>query len=94
MPRLPHQSVELRPIPPDAEPGADRPQIAGAPDWVQDWEPAFCPLCHAPMSFVAAMGSTWRMGFAPELTINNGSGYQYHFACAPCRVLSVFGQNT
>lgn len=74
--------------------GTDRPQIGGEPDWVQDFERAFCPLCAEEMRFVAALGSTWRSGFEPEITINNGSGYQYHFACNACSVLSVLGQNT
>ncbi len=30
----------------------------------------------------------------PEITVNNGSGYQYHFACNAGSVLSVLGQNT
>ncbi|NOU27155.1 MAG: hypothetical protein HOO96_04530 [Polyangiaceae bacterium] len=74
--------------------GMDCPQIGGEPDWVQDFERAFCPLCAEEMRFVAALGSTRRCGFEPEITINNGSGYQYHFACNACSVLSVVGQNT
>lgn len=91
---LPRQPVRLVPLGADAEPGSDEPQIAGQPDWAQDFERAFCPGCHDEMVFVGAMGSTRAMGFFPEITINNGSGSQYHFACNPCRVLSVFGQNT
>jgi hypothetical protein len=88
------QSVTLRAIDPAAPPESDRTQIAGEPDWVQDFERPFCPLCHDEMTFVAALGSDHRSGLVPELMINNGSGYQYHFACAPCGTLAVFGQNT
>ncbi len=87
------QNAVLRAIPSDAPPENDRTQVGGEPDWVQDFERAFCPLCHDEMTFVAALGS-YSKDFVPELTINNGSGYQYHFACAPCGTLAVFGQNT
>ncbi len=79
---------------PNREPQPDVTQIGGQPDWVQDFERPFCPACQSEMQFVAALGTMWRSGFKPEITVNNGSGYQYHFACNGCDVLSVFGQNT
>ena len=92
--RIARQDVALRLLG-DADPVEnDRTQVGGDPDWVQDFARAFCPLCFEEMTFVAALGSDWRSGFVPELTVNNGSGYQYHFACASCRTLAVFGQNT
>ena len=87
------QPIALR-RPKEDELGTDRTQIGGEPDWVQDDERVICPRCRDAMRFVAALGTTWRSGLVPEITINNGSGYQYHFACDRCAVLSVFGQNT
>jgi hypothetical protein len=93
IPRLP---VAVVPIGPDGEPGTDRTQVGGEPDWVQDIERVFCPCCWNEQVFVAALGSTYGDDewLEPNITINNGSGYQYFFACKDCNVLSVFGQNT
>lgn len=74
--------------------GSDRTQVGGEPDWVQDVERSFCPSCWNEQAFVAAHGSTNEKWLEPEFTVNNGSGNQYYFACNPCKILSVFGQNT
>jgi hypothetical protein len=92
--RIALQPVALRAIAPDAPPEDDRTQVGGEPGWVQDFERAFCPLCFEEMRFVASLGQGFRSGLEPELVVHNGSGSQYHFACAPCRTLAVFGQNT
>lgn len=42
------------------------------------------------MIYVAAMAPTDL--FIPEIYINNGSGFQYHFACPDCFTLSVLPQ--
>jgi hypothetical protein len=91
-PLIPRQPVALRKIDSSSPPQEDRPQIGGEPDWVQDFERIFCPKCQEEMVFVAAMGCVDKL--QPRIMINNGSGYQYHFACDRCRTLSVFAQNT
>lgn len=44
------------------------------------------------MAFVAALADSG--DFAPYVPINNESGFQYYFAYAPCRTLSVIAQWT
>lgn len=90
---IPRQAVDVVPISGE-EPGTDRTQIGGEPDWVQDAERLFCPGCWNELAFVAALGSTSEPWFEPSFTVNNGSGNQYYFACNDCHVLSVIGQNT
>jgi hypothetical protein len=92
--RVARQPVALRAIEPGEPPEDDRTQLGGEPGWVQDFERAFCPLCFEEMRFVGALGQGFRTGLVPELVVHNGSGSQFHFACAPCRTLAVFGQNT
>lgn len=70
----------------------DAPQVGGVPAWTQDATRVWCPACHDEMSFVAAMAGP--RGFTPSIPVNNESGFQYHFACAKCRRLSVVAQWT
>jgi hypothetical protein len=44
------------------------------------------------MVYVAAMSST--EAFDQPLPINDESGFQYHFVCATCSLLSVLAQWT
>lgn len=71
---------------------SEQPQIGGSPRWTQAPERPLCRHCRSEMVFVGAMGST--DAFGPRITINNESGYQYHFACDSCRSLSVIAQFT
>jgi hypothetical protein len=104
MPLLPPQYARLEwqdPIP-DPPPGKegdneyhpdwDRPQVAGKPGWTQEPLRVYCRTCREQMVFVAAMATV--EDFGPKVWINNGSGYQYHFACNGCRTLSVIAQCT
>ncbi|MCI0642461.1 MAG: hypothetical protein L0Y72_15370 [Gemmataceae bacterium] len=52
----------------------------------------YCPQCRRKMVFVAAMTST--TGFEQYIPINNESGFQYHWACDVCGILSVIAQWT
>jgi tetratricopeptide (TPR) repeat protein len=68
------------------------PLVGGAPLWTQSPERALCPDCDEPMVYVAAMATP--RAFEPPFVINNESGFQYHFACNACSVLSVIAQFT
>jgi len=46
----------------------ERPQVGGAPRWVQQPELVLCPRCPKEMVFVAAMASIG--GFGPYIAIN------------------------
>ena len=101
LPRIPKQYVELAWVPPNLDPSQeeidkacpwDRPQIAGSVWWTQQPCHVFCRSCRKVMMFVAAMASP--TGFEPYIPINNGSGFQYHFACNACRTISVIAQWT
>lgn len=70
----------------------DAPQVGGVPSWTQDATRVYCPACRNEMAFVASMASP--QGFTPAIPINNESGFQYHFACAGCRRISVLAQWT
>jgi hypothetical protein len=72
--------------------GWEHPQIAGTPFWTQNSQRLNCRTCRQEMVFVAAMATTEEFG--PEIFINNGSGYQYHFACDRCHTISVLAQWT
>ena len=69
------------------------PQVGGVPHWIHDPAALLCRLCRKDMIYVAAMAPTDL--FIPEIytnNINNGSGFQYHFACPDCRTFSVLPQ--
>jgi hypothetical protein len=96
---LPSLPVEVRwrtpvlaPTERDLEPRWEAPQLGGAPHWTQQPLTVFCPACRKEMGFVAAMASA--EAFPGGVHINNESGFQYHFACAPCHTLSVIAQWT
>jgi hypothetical protein len=97
-PPIPAQPAALAwraPVPPEQdfeEDPPDRPQVGGVPAWTQDPERVPCPACGEEMVFVASMARP--EGFTPEIPVNNESGFQYHFACASCRRLSVVAQWT
>jgi hypothetical protein len=76
----------------DAEDPPDAPQVGGVPAWTQDAVRVYCPSCRNEMAFVASMANP--VGFTPQIAVNNESGFQYHFACAACRRLSVVAQWT
>lgn len=44
------------------------------------------------MVYLAAMATT--SAFEPPVSTNNDSGFQYHFGCAACSILSVIAQWT
>lgn len=92
-PAIPAQPAALRERPrPPPEDFPERPQVGGAPDWIQGPVDVRCPACDGEMAFVAAMASPEE--FEPAIPVNNESGYQYHFACAGCRRVSVVAQWT
>jgi hypothetical protein len=93
-PAAPGQRAALRQrsLPGEEDDPPDRPQVGGVPAWTQDAQRVWCPECRREMTFVAAMANP--EGFAPAIAVNNESGFQYHFACAPCRRLSVIAQWT
>lgn len=93
-PPIPLQPAGLRWRKPGVDPDdfEASPQVGGAPMWTQDAERVCCPSCRNEMYFVASMATP--EGFAPAVAINNESGFQYHFACATCRHLSVIAQWT
>lgn len=66
--------------------------VGGEPYWTQNPLRVWCPGCRGEMVYVAAM--TTAEEFEPRITINNDSGFQYHFACGACRKLSVIAQWT
>lgn len=66
------------------------PQVGGVPHWIHDPAVVLCRLCRKDMIYVAAMAPTDL--FIPEIYINNGSGFQYHFVCPDCFTLSVLPQ--
>jgi hypothetical protein len=103
LPAIPRQFARLEWVPPQLNPTeADldqfcagdwgRPQIGGTPAWVQNALRVFCKTCREEMVFVAANATT--SDFEPEIWINNGSGFQYHFACDACHTVSVIAQWT
>lgn len=93
-PKLQRRHAKLAPSKPIDSPfdAESTPLVGGAPLWTQSPELALCPECDAPMAYVAAM--TTPLAFEPPFVINNESGFQYHFACNACRVLSVIAQWT
>jgi hypothetical protein len=73
-------------------PAFPKAQVGGAPAWVQGPQTVWCPACGQRMRYVAAMACI--ENFEPNVTTDNGSGQHYHFACAPCGMLSVIAQWT
>lgn len=68
------------------------PLVGGEPLWVQNAVRVFCPRCREEMVYLAAMSTT--VQFEPTIAINNESGFQYHFGCDACALLSVIAQWT
>jgi hypothetical protein len=101
-PEIPRQWAGLQWLPPIATPDEadldladdsyDGPLVAGQPLWTQAPQRVYCPRCRHEMVYVAAMSSTH--DFEPPVHVNNESGFQYHFACDSCSVLSVIAQWT
>ncbi|MCI0380407.1 MAG: tetratricopeptide repeat protein [Gemmataceae bacterium] len=101
VPPIPTQFVRLEWFPPRTYPDEEEPDtetpwnslhLGGSPYWVQLPQDYYCPQCRRKMVFVAAMTST--TGFEPYIPINNESGFQYHWACNDCGILSVIAQWT
>ncbi|MFO0546873.1 MAG: hypothetical protein U0271_00730 [Polyangiaceae bacterium] len=61
--------------------------VGGDPPWLGVPLDINCPRCQRSMLFVAALGQVSQ--FKPPMSFNGGVGYQLHFACDPCRTLSV-----
>lgn len=70
----------------------DEPLVGGYVPWVQSPIGVPCLECRNPMVYVASMATPARFDDTPF--INNGSGYQFHFACDRCLTLSVVAQWT
>lgn len=87
---LPRAFAKLSRFPEEPEPA--RPLVGGAPYWTQQPTNVYCPECRARMTYVGAMATAAE--FDPPFVINNESGFQYHFACGECSVISVIAQWT
>ena len=71
----------------DATGGFARHQVGGAPQWIQPVAHPHCPLCRAPMKFLASIDSGMtpfgRLGF---------TGILYGFWCDPCATTTMIRQ--
>lgn len=98
--KVPDPHGSLGPLPPQSarlkasslQPNWNQPLVGGEIPWVQSPESTFCWKCKSPTVYVAAMA--WPRSFDERVFINNGSGYQYHFACDACHTVSVLAQWT